>query len=213
MGFLPSAIRSDRGTENCIIEGLQQVLRFHHDDNLAGLRSFIKGKSTSNQRIECYWGSMRQLGVDFWISFFKDLRDNFVFDSSNQTHVECLRFCFGPLINYELQMIRTEWNRHRIRRQKNCELRTGSPNHLFYCASSFGANDYKKPVNIENIDILLEKYASEPQLVNPNFSNMTKNLIPNVQVPISPDEALSLYHLILESTGNDPNQQIFVDNL
>ncbi|XP_074110011.1 uncharacterized protein LOC141534518 [Cotesia typhae] len=116
--LLPTLIRSDCGTENCIVEALQQTLRFHHDDNLAGWKSFIKGKSTSNQRIESYWSQLRRHGLDFWINLFKDLRERGLYNDSSILHVECLRFCFGHLIRAELKMIRHEWNRHRIRKQK-----------------------------------------------------------------------------------------------
>ncbi|XP_074109299.1 uncharacterized protein LOC141534056 [Cotesia typhae] len=130
--LLPTLIRSDCGTENCIVEALQQTLRFHHDDNLAGWKSFIKGKSTSNQRIESYWSQLRRHGLDFWINLFKDLRERGLYNDSSILHVECLRFCFGHLIRAELKMIRHEWNRHRIRKQKSRHVASGKPNCLYY---------------------------------------------------------------------------------
>lgn len=48
LGFLPTALRSDRGTENSVIEGLHQVLRFYHDDDLAGLHQREKYLKSAN---------------------------------------------------------------------------------------------------------------------------------------------------------------------
>ena len=50
-GYLPNIIRSDKGTENNYIESLQIALRSKHKDKWAGEKSFIRGKSTANQRI------------------------------------------------------------------------------------------------------------------------------------------------------------------
>ncbi|KAJ8678184.1 hypothetical protein QAD02_013971 [Eretmocerus hayati] len=54
-GCLPCIIRSDRGTENVKIELLQITLRSDHDDENANESSFLKGKSTANERIEEHW--------------------------------------------------------------------------------------------------------------------------------------------------------------
>jgi hypothetical protein len=44
-------------------------------------------KSVSNQRIEAWWGTMRRQGIQWWISFFKDLKDNQEYDELNPLHV------------------------------------------------------------------------------------------------------------------------------
>lgn len=65
LDLLPTLIRSDKGTDNCIVESLQQALRYDHEDSSSGAHSFIKGRSTSNQRIDSYWSQMRREGVNF----------------------------------------------------------------------------------------------------------------------------------------------------
>lgn len=49
---MPTLVRSDAGTENVIVESLQQSLRYGQGDKLSDINSFIKGKSMPNQRIE-----------------------------------------------------------------------------------------------------------------------------------------------------------------
>ena len=41
-------LRSDYGTENCNLAALHIAFRYHHDDNLAGEKSFIYGPSKAN---------------------------------------------------------------------------------------------------------------------------------------------------------------------
>ena len=49
----PTIVRSDRGTENCNVEFLQPFLREACNDTLQGKKSFIYGKSTTNQVCIC----------------------------------------------------------------------------------------------------------------------------------------------------------------
>ncbi len=80
---VPHIIRTDRGTENTLIEDIQIAFRYYHEDDRAGFKSFLKGKSTSNQRIERWWGSMRSGSIDFWLRLFKDMRDSGFLDNSS----------------------------------------------------------------------------------------------------------------------------------
>ncbi|KAF7994295.1 hypothetical protein HCN44_003385 [Aphidius gifuensis] len=198
LGFIPRVIRSDCGTENVTIEVLQKALRYDHDDKLAGIKSYIKGKSTSNQRIESYWSQMRRSGVDYWISLFKDMRDLFIFNDADPMHVQCIRYCFGPLIEHEFRIIRREWNNHLIRRQKNVISPSGRPNHIFYCSSKYNVRDFKKKIDPDVIESLIKENTSRPVLVDPYFNELVQLLIPGVKPPTSVKEALKLYKLILK---------------
>ena len=62
---IPTIIRSDHGTENGLVEDLQIGLRSQFNDTFCGRKSFRKGKSSSNQRIERWWGILRQQCVNF----------------------------------------------------------------------------------------------------------------------------------------------------
>ena len=48
---LPRRIRADYGTENVSVAIIQRFLRSNHDDTFANEKSFLFGKSTSNQVI------------------------------------------------------------------------------------------------------------------------------------------------------------------
>lgn len=131
LGFVPSVIRTDCGTENVGIVALQQAFRRNHEDQFAGPCSVIQGKSTANQRIESFWGRMRQHGIDYWIQIFKAMQELNILNTAEPIQVECLRYCFGPLITYDLERTLEEWNCHGIRAQKEQGVVTGKPNSMF----------------------------------------------------------------------------------
>jgi hypothetical protein len=68
-------IRADCGTENTHVAQIQRFLRRKDVDRFAKEKSFIYGKSVANQRIEAWWSIQRRWGINWWINYFKDLRD------------------------------------------------------------------------------------------------------------------------------------------
>lgn len=104
--LVPRCIRADRGSENIVLGGIQRFFRRNFNDSCNGLKSFIYGPSTRNQRIESWWSNFRKQRCNWWINFFKDLCDETVFDPSIPYHVQCLRFCFLGLIQKDLDETR-----------------------------------------------------------------------------------------------------------
>lgn len=153
---VPRCIRIDAGTENGHIEDMQKAFRWNDDDAMAGDKSVIIGSSTSNQRIERWWRSLRQLGVGYWIDFFKDLEMQGYFTCGNPMHIECLRFCFMAILQRDLDHIRKDWNTHNIRHQsKNVvECPSGKPDIMFFNPELYDAVDYKFPVEIDDIEAM-----------------------------------------------------------
>ncbi len=89
----PQRIRADCGTENSVIEQLQIFLRSQSNDIYAGNKSFIYGKSTANQRIECFWGMLRRQCIQYWMNIFSRLKDEGDFSSSVLDRY-LIQFCF-----------------------------------------------------------------------------------------------------------------------
>ena len=52
--LLLKIIRSDRGSENTVIDGIQMYLRQNHRDNFSAEKSSRYGSSINNQRIESW---------------------------------------------------------------------------------------------------------------------------------------------------------------
>ena len=187
--FVPEIIRSDKGTENSLLGLLQICLRYRHSDENAGEKSYIQGKSTRNQRIESFWGRMRQHSADFFIQLFKCMQEKNLFQGT-KLHIQCLQYCFGPLIRYELNAIRELWNEHRIRKQAARKNLAGRPFMLFNVPEKFCARNYNKSVNVESVQRLIDRFTVKPQLFSNNISELVKLLLPEHSIPTSPEEAV-----------------------
>lgn len=80
-------MRSDRGTENCMVAASQMALRHYHTDTFSREKSFRYGKSTTNtvcdsnvfksaravtfaivlQRIEGWWAQLMRFRLAWWL--------------------------------------------------------------------------------------------------------------------------------------------------
>ena len=61
----PRLLRCNCGTENAKLAQLQPLFRYNDMDSMSGIRSFMYGKSVSNQRIESWWGILRRQGIQW----------------------------------------------------------------------------------------------------------------------------------------------------
>lgn len=81
-------LRGDRGTENSHVAGIQRFLCRNSCDAFSGNDSFMYWRSVSNQRIEAWWSFLHKSETDWWIKFFKDLRDSGQFSDANPLQVD-----------------------------------------------------------------------------------------------------------------------------
>ena len=196
-------VRADRGVENCIIAGMQRY--FHREGNQNNC--FLFGRSTANQRIEAWWSYLRKNCLQWWMNYFKDLRDRGIFDDSNIFHTECLRFCFLGIFQDELTKFMTFWNHHRIRKVKNSESPCGIPDYLYY-NSGFNNDlsaDYK--INVDMTDITLAKsFTKSPNTFgcSEEFSELAMIIIQrqNLSMPKTVPAAEILYTTIVNKISS-----------
>ncbi|XP_022804747.1 uncharacterized protein LOC111341967 [Stylophora pistillata] len=131
VGGAPRTVRADNGTEKTYVAGFQRFLRNNSCDSFAKEKSFKYGRSASNQGIESWWSQLRKVCTGWWMTHFKELRDNGFYCDANPIHVNCLRFCYMGVIREELQRVARLWNNHSIRPFSNSESPSGRPNLLF----------------------------------------------------------------------------------
>lgn len=153
---IPRIIRADRGSENVNIAGIQRYCSGNSNN------SFIFGTSTSNQRIECWWSSLRKSRIDWWINYFKDLRDRNIFDDGITYHVECMRFCFLDLLQEELNEAKVMWNNHYIRKSRHSECPPGRPNVNFFAPTRSNGRQCAVPVRGTDITVA-EAFCQSPR--------------------------------------------------
>ena len=146
--------RADVGTENVYVGGIRRFSRSRCEDAFSSDKSFLYGKSVSNQRIEAWWSFLKKSNASWWIDFFKDMRDEGIFCDHDPIHLECLRFCFMPLIQGEQNKVATHWNLHKIRPLHNVESPSGRPDVLYYVPAWTNATDFLTEVDQDDIDVI-----------------------------------------------------------
>ena len=195
---VPMIIYADRGTENSITRDMQYALRWHHSDPFQGLSSFIYGSSTRNTRIERFWRNMREMCGNTYMNHFKDMADYGILDTSDNVHLECVRYCFMPLINQELKRVINQWNIHRIRPSRNLDGPCGKPDVLFFQPEVYGTRDFKMSMP-GNIGLMEQEYAQYPPSrgVSVEFEVLATSIICQYglrdQIPTSIYEASELF--------------------
>ena len=121
------------------------------------------------------------------------------FNKNDPAQVECFqtRYCFGPLIKYDLEMTKKEWNRYAIRKQKSSKVKSVKPNHLFYIPEANEAVDHGHYIEKEYTENAITNFSEEPTYCSCKFLKLVEELIPNVSLPIDVDEGTQLYSRIL----------------
>ena len=103
---MPERVRGDNGTENNEIERYM----LHH----RGGRSYIRGPSVHNQRIERLHFDTTHSTLSHYIDLFKFLEENEMLCSDNEADLFCLHFAFQPRIQRSLDKFMLGWNNHKV---------------------------------------------------------------------------------------------------
>ncbi|XP_062585755.1 uncharacterized protein LOC134247396 [Saccostrea cucullata] len=193
LGCCPNVCRCDLGTENKELEEIQVLLHSLQDQDYGNC--FLYGKSTSNQRIEAWWSILRRQAADWWITFFKDLRDTNVFNDGDHLHIECLRYCFMAVLQEELHQIVIQWNQHRMQVKKESNSPKGKPDVLFFTPESYGAQNFKIDCHPEDIIYCQEHYGEDRPMhgCSGEFLELANLILPNHQRPSNINEAADLF--------------------
>ena len=191
-GVLPKMVRSDCGTENVYVAGIQCYMRRNGGDEKAGLNAHVYGSSHHNQRQEAWWSFLRKSTSNWMINFFKELSDNGLLNGQDAVDVTCAQFCFGDLLQHDLDVIQELWNSHYIRRSVHSMV-YGRPNELFYVSSYENqgfAVDYAELNVMENfIDL-----SDDDDIINEYFCYLSSHL--SLSRPQTWADARAMYLLL-----------------
>ncbi|KAK3107591.1 hypothetical protein FSP39_017899 [Pinctada imbricata] len=127
-----------------------------------------------------------------------NMADYGILDTSDNVHLECVRYCFMPLINQELKRVINQWNIHRIRPSRNLDGPCGKPDILFFQPEVYGTRDFKMSMP-GNIRLMEQEYAQDPPSrgVSVEFEVLATSIICQYglrdQIPTSIYEASELF--------------------
>ena len=194
---VPRIVRADEGTENCNVAAIQCFLRRNCHDVFAGDKSFMYGRSVSNQRIEAWWAFLRRSESDWWIKFFRDLRDSGVYCDGNAIHVECLKFCFMQLLQDELNQVAKHWNLHKIRPSTNGDSPAGRPDVLYFLPELQETMNFCSPVPEEELELVREMCCDKTQATDTDgcFADLASLIVEeeDLSMPDDAEDAVKLY--------------------
>ena len=112
LGVCPKLLQTDCGTENVLMAAIQS--RLH-----ASVHAHRYSSSVANIRIENWWSHNRKGYTGWLINFFKDMVATGEFNLGNTLHMELAWYTFSPLLQYELDQVKLQWNTHYIRRTRH----------------------------------------------------------------------------------------------
>ena len=200
--FTARLIRTDRGSENVNICGIQRFFRRLHPDSFAHRKSFQYGTSTANQRIEAWWSQLKRGFTHWWIDFFKDMVDNALYDPSLNHHLECARFCFTGVLQQELDEFRTIWNTHRIRHVHNSECPAGKPDLLYNSPQRYGGRDSSFDIMDQDLDLVTDDIVKEPLMFgcSEDCERLSRIIMRehNLSYPQTVEEAKNLFQVLVD---------------
>lgn len=190
--IVPSVLRMDKGTENFITGDVQMLLRSNHNDDLATVATMY-GPSTHNQRIERFWGSLKDSTLQPYIDLFKDLEACGLLKKADEYSMNCIRFCFMDVLRSELNNTIDSWNSHRIRQTKATDEPSGVPNFLYSVPEYHGYSQMGLPCDMEDVNQCLALYKKP--LTDDAFDEwaLETMLAKKWSLPKTRYEALDLY--------------------
>jgi hypothetical protein len=160
-GIQPLILRSDRGGETLLMaEAHYQLRQAASSGELAFADCYYYGTSTSNQRIESWWGQMSKSQLFGWRvclpsfvaasiadplqTHFKNLQGQGLYSADRLADKIALLAIYVPIIRSEVANFARLWNAHKIRRQKGSSV-SGQPLVLYQYPSE-DVEDYGVPI-------------------------------------------------------------------
>ncbi|PIK37152.1 hypothetical protein BSL78_26008 [Apostichopus japonicus] len=197
---VPKIVRADRGTENTIVHRLQVALRWHHEDGRAKENSFLYGRSTANQRIECMWSQLRRMSMNYWINLFKICVTKVYLITATRYKWNV----YGFALSHSFKRIWTALLFNGISTVSDSKdkmsVLSGKPDLMYYIPEAFEATDHKMSLDYSNED--LTQFEREYCETLPRygchdfFANALTELVGDLdqfEMPENVTEAIGLY--------------------
>ncbi|XP_056018330.1 uncharacterized protein LOC130054058 [Ostrea edulis] len=172
----PQKLRADPGTENGIISTFHAFLKRNRN-------AVTLGSSTSNQRIERFWGLLRQMKADFWIHHFKGLVYEDLLKTGDQLQILCIQYVYLPMLKKDIKEIMDLWNNHSIRRQKLGDTIPGIPEILYQNPEIVGSSQYVHLVDRDIVPHLQRLVTNNYKEIDKHFIDVASSILDFYELP------------------------------
>ncbi|XP_070550507.1 uncharacterized protein [Ptychodera flava] len=199
----PLQLRGDPGNENGTVAAMQVFLLQSAFDQYEWESSFLYGKSTSNQRIECFWSQLLKSWTEWWRQYFIAMEREGLFTLRHNLHKCLVRYCYLGVIQAELDEVINQWNDHPLRQQRQLEVPCGIPNILYYSPELTGGTDMLQPFGEDTSN--LHQYTSFPSYIgDDSLEELLDDIMTNEGLlpPRTSREAKQLYQTLKEICEN-----------
>lgn len=150
---LPHTVRMDAGTENNNIELAQTYLSLGLP-RITPLACTLTGSSNHNERIERFWGLLRQQKTNFWINHMKDFIAAGQMIAWDAVDRKISYFVYNELVRQHLVEMVNWHNTHRIRSQRNVGIVSGKPSLMYKRPDKFGHMECGKEAPPDKLDMV-----------------------------------------------------------
>ncbi|XP_022784402.1 uncharacterized protein LOC111324984 [Stylophora pistillata] len=148
------------------------------------------------QRNEAWWSILGKDCTKWWIDFFKDTRSCGLRHDNDSIEVECLKYCFMPILRDELHRAARLWNLHRIRPSTNMESPSGRPDVLFFLPEVSGTRNCMVDVDLDELELVEGRCCYRPSQsgCSDEFTQLAEIIMreKSLQFPRTPEEATTL---------------------
>ena len=129
--------RIDRSTETGNIVTIRSYLMSQYGFSKDPIDYVCYGPCITN-KLERWWRDLHERLEKYFKSPLKEFLYKQEYDPHNNFHRQMLAYVYVPVLQRECGIFVNTLNSHRIRNQKDCELSTGGPNHLFSFLERYG---------------------------------------------------------------------------
>ena len=193
---LSKFMRVDKGTETGKMATMYTALSDWLDVMNDPVDSVIFGDSTTN-KIERWWRELNDKLYPLFKTQLKTLLHTKEYERENNEDRDILAYVFIPIVQKQCNLFIEYWNSHRIRQQKDLELPTGIPDHIFAFPEEHGGTDCGTVIPIELLRDLGEQSGTLDVDLSIQFTDDRIKVICEQNLPnpdeVEPNDAINMY--------------------
>lgn len=123
------------------------------------------------------------MGMEAWIRHFTDLELYGVIDTSDDLHMECIRYCYMNILQLELDNVTIEWNTHHIITNSVTWSPSGKPDVMYHFPQLYGAESYLQHYDAESYNEISAIAAEDLPGCLPMYKDIFESVVRERSLP------------------------------